>query len=48
MVPIVGRDNAMPLVRELRIDVSGRYDHYSDFGGTTNPKVRDQLGAKAE
>ena len=29
----------MPLVRELRLDVSGRYDRYSDFGGTTNPKV---------
>lgn len=39
MVPIVGHNNAMPFVRELRIDVSGRYDHYSDFGGTTNPKV---------
>ena len=39
LVPIVGRDNAIPFVQELRIDMSGRYDHYSDFGGTTNPKV---------
>lgn len=39
MVPIVGADNALPFTRELRIDLSGRYDHYSDFGGTTNPKA---------
>jgi iron complex outermembrane receptor protein len=39
MIPLVGVDSAVPLVRELRVDVSGRYDHYSDFGKTTNPKV---------
>jgi iron complex outermembrane receptor protein len=39
MVPIIGSDNALRFTRELRVDLSSRYDHYSDFGGTTNPKV---------
>ena len=37
-VPIVGADNAMPLVKSFNLDGAVRYDHYSDFGGTTNPK----------
>ena len=28
-----------PLTKTFEIDASARYDHYSDFGGTTNPKV---------
>jgi iron complex outermembrane recepter protein len=39
LLPIVGKDNAMPFVRRLRIDISGRYDDYSDFGHTSNPKI---------
>lgn len=39
MIPIIGASNAWRFAQELRIDVSARYDHYSDFGGTTNPKV---------
>jgi len=38
-VPIFGDGNARPLVHSLALSVSGRYDHYSDFGSTTNPKV---------
>lgn len=38
-VPIVGPGNAAPLVRRLSLSLSGRYDHYSDFGSTSNPKV---------
>jgi iron complex outermembrane receptor protein len=38
-VPIVGYDNAGPLARSLTLSLSGRYDHYSDFGSTTNPKI---------
>lgn len=38
-VPIVGDANEAPLVRRLVLSLSGRYDHYSDFGSTTNPKV---------
>jgi iron complex outermembrane recepter protein len=39
LVPVVGAENALPLVRALSFDASARYDHYSDFGGTTNPKI---------
>jgi iron complex outermembrane recepter protein len=39
MIPVIGTSNALPLTQELRVDVSVRYDHYSDFGSTTNPKV---------
>jgi len=38
-VPIVGGDMNVPLVQELNVDAAVRYDNYSDFGGTTNPKV---------
>jgi iron complex outermembrane receptor protein len=38
-VPIVGEDNAMPFVRRLDLELSYRYDHYNDFGGTKNPKI---------
>jgi iron complex outermembrane recepter protein len=37
-VPIVGPQNEMPGVHSFDLSASGRYDHYSDFGGTTNPK----------
>ena len=29
----------VPIVMTVEINVAVRYDHYSDFGGTTNPKV---------
>jgi iron complex outermembrane receptor protein len=38
LVPIVGGDMGMPGLRSLDINLSGRYDDYSDFGNTTNPK----------
>ena len=38
LVPIVGEGNSFPGVRGLDVNVSGRYDDYSDFGDTTNPK----------
>lgn len=28
-----------PVLKSLEIDAALRYDHYSDFGGTTNPKI---------
>jgi iron complex outermembrane receptor protein len=37
-IPVVGPDNAMPGVQELSISAAVRYDDYSDFGSTTNPK----------
>ncbi|ACG78924.1 TonB-dependent receptor [Phenylobacterium zucineum HLK1] len=38
-VPVVGDANSAPLIHRLSLSLSGRYDHYSDFGSTTNPKV---------
>lgn len=38
-VPVVGPDNAGPGLRELSLNAAVRYDHYSDFGGTTNPRI---------
>src|SRR5690606_39614997 len=29
----------VPLVRALDLQVAGRYEHYSDFGGVAKPKV---------
>jgi iron complex outermembrane receptor protein len=38
LVPIVGTDNSFPGMREFEVNISGRYDDYSDFGSTGNPK----------
>lgn len=38
-VPLVGEANAFPLVERLELSVAGRWEDYSDFGTTTNPKV---------
>lgn len=37
-VPIFGAANAVTAIQSLVLDASIRYDHFSDFGGTTNPK----------
>nr|WP_295110210.1 TonB-dependent receptor [uncultured Caulobacter sp.] len=29
----------MPVLNNLEVNVSGRYDHYSDFGGNLSPKI---------
>jgi iron complex outermembrane receptor protein len=38
-VPVIGTANAIPFVKRLDLSIAGRFDHYSDFGGTTNPKL---------
>jgi iron complex outermembrane recepter protein len=38
-VPVIGKDFTLPLVEALTVEASVRYDHYSDFGPTTNPKI---------
>jgi iron complex outermembrane receptor protein len=38
-VPVFGEGNAAPFMYRLAVSLSGRYDHYSDFGSTSNPKV---------
>jgi iron complex outermembrane receptor protein len=39
VVPLVSSGNAIPLVKTLSLDVSGRSDDYSDFGNTENYKI---------
>lgn len=38
-VPLIGESNALPYLRRLEISAAVRYDDYSDFGSTTNPKI---------
>src|SRR6185369_4687087 len=38
-VPIVGEPNARPGLKALELTLAGRYERYSDFGSSTNPKV---------
>lgn len=38
-VPIFGPENERPGLQRLDLNVAVRYDHYSDVGETTNPKV---------
>ena len=35
----IGLEMAFPVLKNLEIGASVRYDDYSDFGGTTNPKI---------
>lgn len=38
IIPVFGPDNAVGGIQSLQISAQGRWDHYSDFGGTFNPK----------
>jgi len=38
-IPIIGPENSIPGVERLEINVSGRFEDYSDFGSTADPKV---------
>ena len=38
VVPLVGRQNRLPLVQSLEVSASARYESYTDFGDTTKPK----------
>jgi len=37
--PIIGENNRLPGIEKLNLEASWRHDQYSDFGGTSNPKV---------
>lgn len=39
LVPVVGAANATTGLRRLDLSAALRYDHYSDVGSTTNPKL---------
>ena len=38
-VPIFGDSNALPGIRKFDLEGSWRHDQYTDYGGTSNPKV---------
>ena len=38
-IPLVSAAAGIPVMQSLTMDVSGRLDHYNDFGNTTNPKI---------
>lgn len=38
-IPVVSADMNIPLVQRLDLSLAGRYENYSDFGETTNPKI---------
>lgn len=38
LVPIISPEMGIPLVKKVDVDLSARYDDYSDFGSTFNPK----------
>ena len=37
--PLFSQDNRINGIEQLTVSLSGRYDHYSDFGSTFNPKI---------
>ncbi len=39
LFPFFGGANAITGIRRLDVDLAVRYSNYSDFGGTTNPKI---------
>jgi outer membrane receptor protein involved in Fe transport len=39
LVPVVARTSQRPLRQELTVDLTARYDRYSDFGKSANPKI---------
>lgn len=39
VVPVVSPEMGVPLMQSLDFDISARYDHYSDVGSTSNPKI---------
>jgi iron complex outermembrane receptor protein len=39
VAPLISQDMGVPLVQGFDIDLSARYDRYSDVGETSNPKI---------
>ena len=43
-LPFIGPDQDIPGMRSFEVNLSARYDDYSDFGSTTNPKIAFNWG----
>ena len=39
LIPLIGEGFSLPLIKTMELSVAGRYEDYSDFGDTFNPKV---------
>ena len=39
LVPIFGQDNSLPFIQQFELSIAGRYEDYSDFGDTFDPKI---------
>ena len=38
-IPLISNENASPFAERLEISVAGRFEEYSDFGSTADPKI---------
>lgn len=38
-VPVISPDMGVPLVRNLELQIAGRFEHYSDVGSVAKPKI---------
>ena len=39
LIPIIGGEKALPFMQRLELSIAGRYEDYSDFGDTFDPKI---------
>ena len=39
LVPLIGDEMGVPFVQSFDVSLAGRYEEYSDFGDTSNPKL---------
>lgn len=39
LFPIVGENNSSPLINRFHVSLAGRYEEYSDFGSSLDPRV---------
>src|SRR6185437_5978016 len=39
VVPLFGKDNALPVLQRLELSAAARYEDYSTFGHATTPKL---------
>ena len=39
LIPVFGEQNALPFIQGLELSLAGRYEDYSDFGDSFDPKI---------
>ena len=44
LVPVISPEMGIPLMRSFDVSLSERYDKYSDFGSTSNPRIAANWG----